>query len=192
LTRIATVGGLVLAAGGGRRFGGPKAVVEVPSDGGAERLVDRAVRVLREGGCTPVVAVLGAAVVEVPGADAVVVHEGWAAGMGSSLLAGLAAPALADAAAVVVVLADQPWLSPAAVRAVAAAASPAPPAALVTATYGGERGHPVLLGREHWPGVAGLAGGDVGARAYLAAHPDAVTEVECEGSAADVDRPEDL
>ena len=82
-----SVAGVLLAAGEGSRFGGPKAVAEL--DG--ERLVDRAVRVLRLGGCDPVVVVLGAAVVEVPGADLVVVNPDWATGMGSSLRAGLAA-----------------------------------------------------------------------------------------------------
>jgi CTP:molybdopterin cytidylyltransferase MocA len=182
---VSPIAGIVLAAGGGRRFGGPKAVAEV----GGERLVDRAVRVLREGGCAPVVAVLGAAVVPVPGADVVVVNPDWAAGMGSSLRAGLAAEALGTAVAAVVVLADQPWLSPAAIRAVARDVDAS---SLVTAVYGGERGHPVLLGRDHWAGVRELARADVGARAYLAAHAADVVAVEVEGSAADVDRPEDL
>ena len=78
--------GLVLAAGAGRRLGGPKAPLVV--DG--ERLVDRAVRVLREGGCDPVLVVLGAWVGDVPGAE-VVVNADWASGLGSSLRAGLRA-----------------------------------------------------------------------------------------------------
>ena len=57
--------GLVLAAGAGRRLGGPKARVVVAG----ERLVDRAVRVLREGGLRSRLVVLGAWVGEVPGAD---------------------------------------------------------------------------------------------------------------------------
>lgn len=188
---FAPIAGIVLAAGGGRRFGGPKAVVRVGGDGphGGERLVDRGVRVLREGGCEPVVAVLGAAVTEVAGADAVVVNDRWAEGMGTSLQAALAAPVLDGAAAVVVVLADQPWLATSAVRAVAAGADAS---SLVTATYDGERGHPVLLGRDHWAGVAAMAAGDTGARAYLAAYAGLVREVPCEGSAADVDEPGDL
>jgi CTP:molybdopterin cytidylyltransferase MocA len=189
---VTAIAGVVLAAGGGRRFGGPKAVAEV----GGERLVDRAVRVLREGGCDPVVAVLGAAVVRVPGADAVVVNPDWAGGMGSSLRAGLEALATGPAAAAVVVLADQPWLTPAAVRAVAAvaagdAATPAR-AVLARAAYDDGPGHPVLLGRDHWAGVGAAARGDAGARDYLAAHAAEVVTVPVTGSAADVDRPEDL
>ena len=191
---MSAIAGIVLAAGGGRRFGGPKAVAEV----GGERLVDRGCRVLREGGCAPVVAVLGAAVVPVPGADEVVVNPAWAEGLGSSLRAGLAARALTapDVVAAVLVLADQPWLTPSAVRAVALGATAS---SLVMAAYAGEadearggRGHPVLLGRDHWAGVRELARGDVGARPYLRAHAAGVEVVEVEGSAADVDRPEDL
>jgi len=188
---VSAIAGIVLAAGGGRRFGGPKAVAEVEG----ERLVDRACRLLREGGCAPVIAVLGAAVVPVPGADDVVVNPEWADGMGSSLRAGLAAGALSatpDVAAAVLVLADQPWLSAAAVRAVAAGATAS---SLVMAAYpdgDGGAGHPVLLGRDHWAGVRELARGDVGARPYLRAHAADVVHVPVEGSAADVDRPEDL
>jgi molybdenum cofactor cytidylyltransferase/nicotine blue oxidoreductase len=65
----------------------------------------------------------------------------------------------------------------------------ATPDALAVATYGGVRGHPVLLGREHWAGVMATATGDEGARRYLAEHD--VVEVDCTGLAdpADLDVP---
>jgi nicotine blue oxidoreductase len=59
--------------------------------------------------------------------------------------------------------------------------------ALVTAAYGSRRGHPVLLGRDHWGGVATLATADVGARAYLMARAAAVQTVPCEDVADDTD-----
>ncbi len=180
------VAGLVLAAGEGKRFGGPKALAEL--DG--ERLVDRAARILSLAGCDPVVVVLGAAVVDVPGADAVVVNDGWAEGMGSSLRAGLDAPGLAGCGAVVVLLVDQPGIRTTAVRRLLAAYEGG--ADLAQATYAGERSHPVLLGRRHWAGVIAQAVGDVGARGYLAEHADAVTAVPCDGDAADADTPAEL
>lgn len=176
----------MLAAGEGRRFGRPKALVEV--DG--ERLVDRAARLVRDGGCSPVVVVSGAAPVEV--AHASVVHNPhWAGGMGTSLAVGLAAMP-DEATAVLIVLVDTPWLGAEAVRRVAEAHRRG--ATLAVATYDGERGHPVLLGRAHWAGVVELARGDIGARAYLARHPDVVTEVDCTGTGdpTDVDSPETL
>ncbi|WP_314037937.1 nucleotidyltransferase family protein [Dietzia sp. CH92] len=173
--------GLVLAAGAGRRFGRPKALVEY--DG--TRLVDRAVALLREGGCERVVVVSGAAELTVPGAE-VTHNPRWDTGMGSSLRVGLQTIGAGD---VVVVPVDMPWLGAEAVRRVAAAGS-----ALAVATYGGVRGHPVLLGADHLAGVIASASGDVGARHYLRAHAHLVAEVPCDdtGSPRDVDRPEDL
>ncbi|MBB0994770.1 NTP transferase domain-containing protein, partial [Dietzia sp. SLG510A3-40A3] len=75
--------GLVLAAGAGRRFGGPKALVDFRG----VRLVDRAVGLLRAGGCDRVLVVSGAVELEVPGAE-VVHNPDWDTGMGSSLRVG--------------------------------------------------------------------------------------------------------
>ena len=183
-----TVAGLVLAAGAGRRFGGPKALVEL--DG--ERLVDRAVRVLGEGGVTSRYVVQGAAdLTGLTGAE-VVDNPDWAEGMGSSLRVGLAAMPAA-VAAVLVVPVDQPGLTAVALARVLAAAEGDPQEALVVATYAGRRGHPVLLGRRHWPGVATTAVGDSGARAFLRTRTD-VAEVECAdvASGLDIDEPADL
>lgn len=186
-----TVAGLLLAAGSGRRYGRPKALVEW--DGAL--LVERGLATLRAGGCDPVVVVLGAAAEEVraraelSGAR-VSVNADWAAGMGGSLRTGLASLAESDVTAVVVLLVDTPGVTAGAVRRVAGHAGWD---ALATATYGGRPGHPVLLGRAHWDGVARAAVGDVGARAYLARHADRVTRLPCDDIAdgADLDRPED-
>jgi molybdenum cofactor cytidylyltransferase/nicotine blue oxidoreductase len=181
---MTTVAGLVLAAGGGRRYGMPKALVEH----GGSLLVERAVRTARAV-CDPVLVVLGARAVDVwrtadlAGAT-VLANRDWETGMASSLRTGLDGlrgwPGAVDAA--LVTLVDMPGMTPAALAAVAAHAAPD---ALAVATYDGVRGHPVLLGRGHWAGVAATATGDEGARRYLAAH--AVTEVDCTGLADPVD-----
>ncbi|WP_194860639.1 NTP transferase domain-containing protein, partial [Dietzia sp. SYD-A1] len=97
---------------------------------------------------------------------------------------------------VVVVPVDTPWLGADAVRRVRAVGSGdgRHTADLAVATYDGRWGHPVLLGGRHHPGVIASATGDVGARRYLRAHADAVTEVPCgdTGSPRDVDVPGDL
>ncbi len=181
------VAGLVLAAGEGRRLGTPKAPVEV----GGQRLVDRAVTALRAGGCEPVVVVLGAARVQVPGTH-VVTNGDWATGMGSSLRLGLATLGEVDATAVVVTLVDTPGVTGAVVdRLVAACAAGAD---VAVATYDGQPRNPVLLTRAHWPEVAEMAVGDVGARAFLQAHQHLVRHVECGdvGTPDDLDTPEDL
>jgi nicotine blue oxidoreductase len=126
-----------------------------------------------------VVVVLGAHEVET---DARVVHcPEWELGGGASLRCGLRA--LADETqAAVVLLADGPDLAAAAIdRVVEAWRNGA--GEVVAASYGGVRGHPVLLGRSVWGDVP-----DEGARAL-----DPVL-VPCDdlGAPGDVDRPEDL
>lgn len=170
--------GLVLAAGEGRRFGGPKAPFVL--DG--ERLVDRAVHVLRDAGCEPVVVVLGAWVGRVDDADVTVVNADWATGMGSSLRLGLDTLVGTEAERVVVSLVDLPGLTAEAVaRLVDAEAD------LAQAAYQGERGHPVLIGRAHWDGIAQTAAGDRGARAYLDAREVVLVEVGDVASGDDLD-----
>jgi CTP:molybdopterin cytidylyltransferase MocA len=157
-------------------------------------LVERAVATLRDGGCTHIWVVLGAESERVRaearlGDVELVDNPTWKSGMGSSLRVGLAALAeLADtdARAVAVLLVDTPGIGADAVARLLAAA-PEGTGALLTATYKGKRGHPVILGRDHWPGVTTLATADVGARAYLAAHADLVQGVPCEDIADDTD-----
>jgi nicotine blue oxidoreductase len=184
---VGGVAGVVLAAGAGRRFGGPKALVEL--DG--VRLVDRAVATLAEGGCEPVLVVAGAAPLVVEGA-VVVDNPDWESGMGSSLRTALAHLAGAPASAVVVLLVDTPWVGHEAVRRLLAAHDAGAVAA--QAFYAGVPGHPVLLSRDSWPAVAASSTGDQGARAWLLGHPDAVVAVDCDGTGdpQDVDRPSDL
>jgi CTP:molybdopterin cytidylyltransferase MocA len=178
------VAGLVLAAGGGRRYGMPKALVEYEGS----LLVERAVRTARAV-CDPVLVVLGARAVDVwrtadlDGAT-VLANADWETGMASSLRTGLEGlrgwPGRVDAA--LVLLVDMPGMTPAALERLAEHATPD---ALAVAAYDGVRGHPVLLGREHWAGVAASATGDEGARRYLAAHQ--VSEVDCTGLADPTD-----
>ncbi|SHM98639.1 nucleotidyltransferase family protein [Cryptosporangium aurantiacum] len=177
--------GIVLAAGAGRRFGRPKALVEYQG----ERFVDRAVRLLRDGGCDSVLVVAGAAPLTVDGAT-VVDNPGWDEGMGSSVRVGLTAASAADA--VVLVPVDTPFLGPDAVQRLISAYRDG--ASVVAATYRGTRGHPVLIAAQHWDAVRAGARGDVGARAFLAANPALITPVACDdtGRPDDVDTPDAL
>jgi CTP:molybdopterin cytidylyltransferase MocA len=178
-----TVTGLVLAAGGGTRFGGPKALL--PYRG--MLLVERAAATLRAAGVARPVVVLGAAAGQVRARAALgdartVENPDWPTGMASSLRAGLAALAADAADAAVVLLVDMPGVTAAAIRRVTAGSGPH---SLVMAGYGGRRGHPVVLGRDHWAGVAVAATGDAGARDYLRSRD--VTVVDCADVADDHD-----
>jgi nicotine blue oxidoreductase len=86
--------------------------------------------------------------------------------------AGRAAPP-GDLDRVVVTLVDLPGLTGEAVARLVAS-----DARLAQASYSGERGHPVVFGHEHVPGVIDAAAGDRGARDYLRAHVEDVVLVE--------------
>jgi nicotine blue oxidoreductase len=174
------VAGILLAAGQGSRLGRPKALVEI----GGQPLAARGAALLSDGGAAPVVVVTGAVAVDLIGV--IIVHNPrWRSGMGSSLAAGLATvPDACDAA--VIALVDQPLVAPEAVRRLIAAHQAG--ASVAVAAYDGQPRNPVLVSREHWADVTALAVGDAGARPFLRAHPELVTQVEC----GDTGRPDDI
>ncbi|MFP5346907.1 MAG: NTP transferase domain-containing protein [Actinomycetes bacterium] len=177
-----TVAGLLLAAGEGRRFGMPKALVRGEDD---EPWVSVRAGTLAGGGCQPVLVVLGAVADDarplLPAEAVPVVAQDWAEGMGASLRAGLRAAGDLQPTpdAVLVALVDTPGLTGAAVARIVALGRAT---TLAQASYDGKPGHPVLLGRDHWDGVLQAARGDRGARDYLRSH--AVQLIEC-GDVAD-------
>jgi CTP:molybdopterin cytidylyltransferase MocA len=165
-----SIGAVVLAAGAGTRFGGPKQRLLLP------RVLER----LRETAVEEVVVVAGAYELEAEGARVVECPD-WERGPGASLRCGLAALGPGTQAAVVV-LADGPNLAPEAVERVLAAWRGGVNE-LVAAGYGGDRGHPLVVGRPLWDEIP-----DEGLRAL-----DPVL-VPCDdlGPPGDVDRPADL
>ncbi|MGW4467592.1 nucleotidyltransferase family protein [Micromonospora sp. NBC_01796] len=181
---------MIIAAGGGRRIGGPEALLHQ----GERPLVNQVFDSVRDAGCDPVVVVLGAAAEQVRAtADlseaTVVVNRSWGTGIGSSMRMGLDALSDPDIEAVVVVPVDMPGLTSAAIRRVTALPYPD---VLVCATYSGLRGYPMLFGRRHWAGIATLANADVGARPYLLAHKHQIVDIACDAIAdgSRVDSPE--
>ena len=157
------VGGIILAAGEGRRFGGPKQLAML--DG--RPLIEHALRaMLAVPSIDPVVVVLGAhadrirAEADLRGAD-IVVCDNWADGQSASLQAGVAA--LGDVEAAVVTLADQPFISP---EVIAGVLDQRGRHLAVRATYDSRPGHPVLLERRLLDHVSELDG-DIGARKLL-------------------------
>jgi CTP:molybdopterin cytidylyltransferase MocA len=137
---------VVLAAGAASRFGAPKQRLFLP------RVLER----VRASAVDDVVVVSGAYELDT---DARVVHaDDWELGAGASLRRGLAS-LTPDVQAAVVVLADGPNLSPAAIDRVLARWRESG-ADLVAASYRGDRGHPVVIGRAAWTTIP-----DEGARA---------------------------
>ena len=187
VTAAATDGpivGVLLAAGAGRRAGGPKAL-RVDADGTSWLL--RSIAVLCDGGCDAVIVVLGCQAARARdllvksgvAADpmiTVVEAPDWVQGMGSSLRSGLVAARSAPCRAVLVHLVDLPDVTAEVVRRLIRQ-TPHGTASLARVTYGGRPGHPVLIGRDHLETIMVGLTGDSGAKGYLARY--GAHSVEC-------------
>lgn len=173
---MSRVAAIVLAAGEASRFGSPKQSLLLP------RVLER----LRTTSVAETIVVQGAHAVDLrddrlqaPPCRIVSCHD-WMTGPGASLRCGLAALA-EDTEAAVVVLADGPNLSPQAVERVLDEWRAS--GGVVAASYDGERGHPLVLGRAEWGDIP-----DEGLR------DRAVRLVACDdlGAPGDIDTREDL
>jgi nicotine blue oxidoreductase len=163
------IGAVVLAAGAATRFGSPK----------QQLLVGEVLDRLRASPVDEVVVVTGA--YQLLTSARLVRCTGWERGPGASLRCGLEALS-AQAEAAVVVLADGPDLAPEAVgRVIAAWRSGG--GELVAASYGGVRGHPLLVARSIWSDVP-----DEGLRE----REPRLVPCDDLGAPGDVDRPADL
>ncbi len=166
------IAAIVLAAGEASRFGSAKQRLLLP------RVLER----LSSAPVDEIVVVKGAyELVPTPGIAARVVPcAGWKLGPGASLRCGLAALD-DDVDAAVVVLADGPNLAPQAVERVVTTWRET--RGIVAASYQGDRGHPLVLGRADWRSIP-----DEGLRDRR------VRLVPCDdlGAPGDVDTPEDL
>ncbi len=175
--------GLVLAAGGGTRFG-PQPKLLAPLAG--RPLLEHALRAqCAVDALARVVVVLGAAAddvlagIEFGRAEPVVCSD-WDSGQAASLRCGV--QRLRQASKVIVTLGDQPLISASAVALMADQPAGA------RAGYEGRPGHPVVLGRSQLQAVSALQG-DEGARSLLDG-----PLIECSSlcSDRDVDTLEDL
>lgn len=183
---------ILLAAGAGRRFDAPFHKLDAEIAPGVT-IAAQAIRVVLDAGIGPVAVVTGAhrptgldelaersptRLVEVP-------NPLWEQGQITSVRAGIEFAAARGAEAVVIGLADQPFIPADAWRSVAASTSP-----IAVATYDGERANPVRLDRSVWDLLPDT--GDEGARSLIRLRPDLVEAVVCEGSSIDIDTWEDL
>jgi len=166
-------------------MGGPKAEIEI----GGERLLDRAVEALRDGGCTVVIAVVREGVV-VDGGGTAVVNPDPTRGMRSSLELGLeAASRYPNVDAIAVGLVDLPGIDARTVRAILDGWQHG---RIAVGKAGDSRVHPAVMAPLQWMQAVTLADVDEGARRYLAAHADLVDEIEVTAAPDDLDTPDDL
>lgn len=180
------VGVVLLAAGGGSRFGGSHHKLLTSVAG--KTVYEWALQSALAANIGPVAVVWGS--VELPHREAseavtYLHNEEWATGMASSVQRALQWANERGLQSVVIGLGDQPCIPPSAWTAVAHSTSP-----LAVATYAGVRANPVKLHAEFFTLVPKT--GDEGARSLLRSHPELVAEVPCTGSGIDVDHVEDI
>jgi molybdenum cofactor cytidylyltransferase len=185
------VAGIVLAAGAASRMGQPKQLL----DWDGQPLVRAAAAAALAAGLFPVLVVVGHARGAVAEALAglpvhLVVNEDYAQGQSTSLRAGIAALGHSVAAAVVL-LGDQPFVTPAIVERLLAVWQNGD-GAIVAPVYAGQRGNPVLFARTIFPELLAVQG-DQGARSVLAANRERVALVPFDDARplADIDTPEE-
>ncbi len=184
------IAGVLLAAGGARRFGAQKLVA--PLHG--KPVVRHAAQTL-SGVTDACIVVVGSAADEVRTALAsldlsIVENAHWIDGLGGSLARGIAALG-DDAEAAVIAMGDQPSIDPGVIQAVIACwRETGKP--IVSARYRGIGGHPVLFARALFPALCELHG-DAGARLLIERSARSVAYVDVDAPMPrDVDTPDDL
>ncbi|PZF76856.1 4-diphosphocytidyl-2C-methyl-D-erythritol kinase [Aestuariivirga litoralis] len=190
--RAPRVAAVVLAAGQSSRMGSNKLLADV----NGQPVIRRTVAAMRQAADLTVV-VTGRDAAEIgralEGLPVSLVHNPhFADGMSTSLRAGIEAlPPDTDVA--VIALGDMPLVSPDAVRRLIAAYSPAEHRSIAVPVFKGERGNPVLWGRQHFEALMGMTG-DRGARALFDQLADEIVEVTMPDDAVlvDADTPEAL
>jgi nicotine blue oxidoreductase len=167
---VSHIAAVVLAAGEASRFGAPK----------QRLLLGEVLARLSATAVSEIVVVQGA--YDLQAEDVTIVScDGWRAGPGASLRCGLAALA-PETQAAIVVLADGPDLSPAAIDRVITHWE-ANDGRILAASYEGARGHPLLLSRSAWTDVP-----DEGLRGV----PASLVPCDDLEPPGDVDTPDDL
>lgn len=185
------VAAIVLAAGGSTRMGQPKQLLPI----GGQPMVRRVTAAACATELAQVVVVVGAQADAVRQALAglqvdVVFNRSWAEGMSTSVQAGLSALA-SGIQAVLIILADQPGLTPDLLNTLVARYY-ATRAAIVAPFYQGQRGNPVLFDRSLFGELAATRG-DQGGRMLVTRHGRDVERVEVDDPSVllDVDTRQD-
>ena len=185
--RHSTTLGVLLAAGSGTRFTGSQHKLISLING--QTIISRSLSAMTGSRLDGFIVVSGALYISNHIGDIEEVHNpDWETGQRSSVITAMNYARGHGYGAIVVGLADQPFLTSQAWTNVASSTSP-----IAVATYNGTRGNPVRLHSSVWDTFEDLESDpDAGARSLIHLHPELVREVACEDNSADIDTTEDL
>lgn len=189
-----TIPAIILAAGGSRRLGQPKQLLIFEG----ESLLERSLRLAREAGAAPVLAVLGANFASICAAvsfeNAIpVLNDQWESGMASSIHAGLneAEVRAPEHAGLLVMTCDQPRLSAQHLHNLLKAFQEHKAESIIASEYADTKGIPAVLPRSVFHALRALHG-DKGARSLFTRAACPVLALPFEGGEIDIDLPTDL
>jgi molybdenum cofactor cytidylyltransferase len=184
------VAAVILAAGRSSRLGRPKQLLTFHG----ETLIRRSVRAAAEGGCDPVIAVVGslgdAIQRELRSTSTIVVENPeWQRGLGTSIRRGL--QEIGDSiGAVVLLTCDQPLVDKALIAQLIGVHEKTRKQ-IVASSYANTLGVPALFDRSCFADLLALPD-DSGAKTLLTSRPNDVAAVTFEQGAIDIDTPEDF
>lgn len=180
-----TCAAVLLAAGGGSRFGGATHKLLAPI--GDLTVFELSLASAMDAGFDEVIVVTGACDLDphIPPTVTKIHNLRWADGQATSLDSAVGHLLSTDHDAAVFGLADQPGVDSECWRSLRDSESD-----LAMATYGGRRGNPVRIGRRLWSELP--TEGDFGARYLLQSRADEVERLACNGRSDDIDTLEDL
>ena len=191
--RAPKIAGILLAAGKSTRMGSNKLLTPISG----KPMIRVSAEALLASSAGPVLVVTGHERERVEdalkGLDVSFIdNPAFATGLASSLKAGLAAVPK-DIDGVVVALGDMPLVAGRHVNRLIAAFNPAEHRTIIVPVHGGERGNPVLWGRQYFQEMLSLEG-DRGAKSLMDKHEDHITEIAMRSDAvlADFDTPQAL
>lgn len=169
--RVFPVAAVIVGAGAGKRFGGPKAIATL---GDGRRFLDAVSETAMHAGLDPIVAVLPPGVAAFPSVR-VVTNPDPTSEQIVSVRLGLAQLTNSPAIAAMVWPVDHPLVVLESVLAVLDGARRTN-ALIAVPVHEGRRGHPTFFHRDVWRELMTVAGG--GARAVIRAGPERVCEVD--------------
>jgi len=181
------ISAIILAAGESRRIGRPKLLLPL----GQRTILEQTIDSYLGSKVSEVIVVVGDRAEEITSLISdrpvkVVKNPAYRQGMSTSIRAGLKVSS-AKTSAVILVLADQPFIDARTINLLMEAFD-AHSKGIALPVYQGRRGHPVIFDIKYIEELLRLKG-DIGGREIIARYPDDVLEVivDCEGVTIDID-----